>query len=487
MKKTILFPLLMLLSFPIFSQEFQIKQITSGDFDARNPAMVRGPFIDPNGIFFEMHTDSGSNIVFAKYMRGPDEFEAPILITSDNSFNINPAAVPDYIFFQTNKNGNWDIAYRKFVNNTWHEIEYLVNSLENETNPVALLYSEPYMAFNQNILFQKGDTIFVALNENNSFVIEPVFINSAEFSYAEYSGIIFSAWNSSMPQTGYHFVAVQSENNNKRLVSRYRTVNGEWDSLNIIIDSCNCSNPTFQIDEYWPISLIFEDSSNGNIRLFQVMNWTTDKSIFPVEINYSGNTYSYKSDMPYTVTLGRESFQNYRFPHSYFVEENNNKRIRLSLDNFWPNWEIGDTLVSVKFPLSKLSVSNLGASFGTETVYTVWEDSADGKIQLFSRNVFILYSSVEDETVPDDFIVHQNYPNPFNPTTTIEYKIVSGSDVRFEVINILGEKILEENYGYQQAGNYKINFNGANIPSGIYIYSLLVGEKRLSRKMVLLR
>lgn len=477
----------MFLSFPILSQDFQIKQITSGDFDARNPAMVRGPFIDPNGIFFEMHTDSGSNIVFAKYMRGPDEFEDPILITSDNFLNINPVAVPEFVFFQTNKNGNWDIAYRKYINNNWSETEYLVNSNEDEINPVVLHFSEPHLAYSQSVLFQKGDTIFVALNENNSFVIEPVFINSAEYNYAEYSGIIFSALNSSMPQTGYHFVAVLSENNNKRLVSRHRTVNGVWDSLNIIIDSCNCSNPTFQIDEYWPISLIFEDSSNGNIRLFQVMNWTTDKSIFPVEINYSGNIYSYRSDMPYTVTLDGESFQNYRFPHSYFVEENNNKRIRLSLDNFWPNWEIGDTLVSVKFPLSKLSVSNLGPCFGTETVYTVWEDSANGKIQLFSRNIFILYSSVEGETIPYGFKLYQNYPNPFNPLTKIEYKILSASDVRFEVINILGEKIFEENYGYQQAGNYKINFNGENIPSGVYIYTLFVGENRLSRKMVLLR
>ncbi|MBS4035840.1 MAG: T9SS type A sorting domain-containing protein [Ignavibacterium sp.] len=290
-----------------------------------------------------------------------------------------------------------------------------------------------------------------------------------------------------MPETGYHFVAVQKGDNIKKLVSRHRTINGQWDSLNIIIDSCDCSNPTFQIDEYWPISLIFEDTVDGNRRLFQVMNWTSDKSVFPVEINYSGNTYSYESDIPYVVTKDGIAYQNYRFPHSYFVDENNNKRIRLSFDNFWPNWGISDTLVSVKFPLSKLSVSNLGTSFGTETIYTVWEDSSNGKIQLFGRNEFILYGSVEDESNPGSFILYQNYPNPFNPVTAIEYKILSASDVRFEVINILGERVFEENYGYQQSGNYTLNFNGENIPSGVYIYTVFAGENRLSRKMVLLR
>ena len=487
MKKTILFPLLILYSFQLSAQDFQVKQITEGDYNARNPAMARGPFIDPSGIFFEMHTDSGSNIAFAKYMHWPDAFEDPILITSDNSLNINPAAVPEFIFFQTNKNGNWDIAYRKYVINNWGEIEYLVNSQEDEINPVPLLFSEPSLAFNQSILFQKGDTIFVALHENNSFITEAVFINSAEYSYTEYSGIIFSAWNSSMPETGYHFVAVQNGDNIKKLVSRHRTINGQWDSLNIIIDSCDCSNPTFQIDEYWPISLIFEDTVDGNRRLFQVMNWTSDKSVFPVEINYSGNTYNYESDIPYVVTKDGNSYQSYRYPHSYFVDENNYKRIRLSFDNFWPIWGTSDTLVSVKFPLSKLSVSNLGTSFGTETIYTVWEDSVDGKIQLFSRNVFILYSSVEDETNPGNFILYQNYPNPFNPLTAIEYKILTGSDVRFEVINILGEKVYKENFGYQSAGNYHIDFDGTKLPSGIYVYLIFAGENRLSKKMMLLK
>lgn len=487
MKKTILNFLLMFLSFPVCAQDFQIKQITSGDFDARNPVMARGPFIDPTGIFFEIHTDSGSNIAFSKYLHWPDAFEDPILITSDNSLNINPAAVPEYIFFQTNKYGNWDIAYRKYLINGWSEIEYLVNSQEDEINPVPMLFSEPSLAFIHNILFQKGDTIFIALKENDSFVTEPVFINSTAYSYNEYSGINFFAWNSSMPQSGYHIVAVLNENNNKKLVSRHRAINGQWDSLNVIIDSCDCSNPTFQIDEYWPISLIFEDTIDVNRKLFQVLNWTSDKSVFPVEINYSGNTLSYKSDIPYVVTKDGSSFQSYRFPHSYFVEENNNKRIRLSLDNYWSGWGFNDTLVSVKFPQSKLFVSNLGTSNNSESVYTVWEDSLNGKIQLLGRNEFILYGSIEDENTPGNFILYQNYPNPFNPVTKIEYRILTSSDVRFEVINILSEKVFEENYGYQESGNYTINFDGKDIPSGVYIYSVFSGENRLSRKMVLLR
>lgn len=52
---------------------------------------------------------------------------------------------------------------------------------------------------------------------------------------------------------------------------------------------------------------------------------------------------------------------------------------------------------------------------------------------------------------------------------------------------MLGEKVFEKNFGYQTAGSYKVNFNGKNLPSGVYIYSIYTSENRLSRKMMLMK
>ncbi|MFZ1282369.1 MAG: T9SS type A sorting domain-containing protein, partial [Ignavibacteriaceae bacterium] len=83
--------------------------------------------------------------------------------------------------------------------------------------------------------------------------------------------------------------------------------------------------------------------------------------------------------------------------------------------------------------------------------------------------------------------LYQNYPNPFNPETKIEYKLLQASDVKFNVFNILGEKVFEQNFGYQTAGSYKVNFDGENLPSGVYVYSIYTNENRLSRKMMLMK
>ena len=53
--------------------------------------------------------------------------------------------------------------------------------------------------------------------------------------------------------------------------------------------------------------------------------------------------------------------------------------------------------------------------------YTVWEDSSNGRINLFGLKRFDIISDVKDETFTSSFSLSQNYPNPFNPTTNIQY------------------------------------------------------------------
>lgn len=86
------------------------------------------------------------------------------------------------------------------------------------------------------------------------------------------------------------------------------------------------------------------------------------------------------------------------------------------------------------------------------------------------------------------FRLLQNYPNPFNPTTTIRFTVPKSAFVRLEVFNILGEKVKKLFEGYKAPGNYKIQFDGENLPSGVYFYRLQIdGVFKKVRKMMLLR
>jgi photosystem II stability/assembly factor-like uncharacterized protein len=89
--------------------------------------------------------------------------------------------------------------------------------------------------------------------------------------------------------------------------------------------------------------------------------------------------------------------------------------------------------------------------------------------------------------VPEEFTLSQNYPNPFNPTTTIEYSISESGTVKLVVYNSLGEEVATLVNDFKEAGNYKINFDAADLSSGIYYYRLASNSFNEIKKMILLK
>jgi hypothetical protein len=90
-------------------------------------------------------------------------------------------------------------------------------------------------------------------------------------------------------------------------------------------------------------------------------------------------------------------------------------------------------------------------------------------------------------SIPNDYVLSQNYPNPFNPSTVISYSLPSSSNIKLIVYNTLGQtvKILENSF--KKAGNYSINFNAADLPSGIYFYKLDAAQFSQVKKMILIK
>ena len=98
-------------------------------------------------------------------------------------------------------------------------------------------------------------------------------------------------------------------------------------------------------------------------------------------------------------------------------------------------------------------------------------------------------TSVNDETnnIPDQFSLSQNYPNPFNPTTSIEYIVPSNESVSLKVYDILGNEIAVLVNESKQPGSYHVAFDASKQASGVYLYKLSIGNKTLSKKMLLLK
>jgi len=97
-------------------------------------------------------------------------------------------------------------------------------------------------------------------------------------------------------------------------------------------------------------------------------------------------------------------------------------------------------------------------------------------------------TGVEDaQALPKNFSLEQNYPNPFNPTTKINFEMPKSSFVTLNVYNLLGQKVATLANQVMQAGSHSVDFNAANLPSGIYFYQLKTDNFSSIKKMTLLK
>ena len=81
----------------------------------------------------------------------------------------------------------------------------------------------------------------------------------------------------------------------------------------------------------------------------------------------------------------------------------------------------------------------------------------------------------------------QNYPNPFNPSTTINFTLTADNQVSLIVYNAIGEQVKVLYSGMLEAGVHSFNFNGDELPSGLYIYKLSTSSGSQVRKMMLVK
>lgn len=84
-----------------------------------------------------------------------------------------------------------------------------------------------------------------------------------------------------------------------------------------------------------------------------------------------------------------------------------------------------------------------------------------------------------------DYSLDQNYPNPFNPATKISYSIKEEGLVTLKVYDVLGKEIATLVNENKPEGNYEVDFNASQLPSGMYIYKLQSGGFSDVKKMLL--
>ena len=181
------------------------------------------------------------------------------------------------------------------------------------------------------------------------------------------------------------------------------------------------------------------------------------------------------------------------FPYEILIADESNVQMRLEMQdgthdyhNLWSN-DLEETGSRVETGHTFESITGiLFYSFGNYKLVPRKNSDFVGHVTSLSVN----------ETLPIDYTLSQNYPNPFNPSTVIKYTIPNlksslNSNVVLKIYDILGREVKTLVNENQRPGTYEIQFDTFSIEeqisSGIYFYSLKVGDFFQTKKMILLK
>ncbi len=78
-----------------------------------------------------------------------------------------------------------------------------------------------------------------------------------------------------------------------------------------------------------------------------------------------------------------------------------------------------------------------------------------------------------------------NYPNPFSGKTSIDINLDKSAPVSIVVSSLTGQQVSNVNYGTMGAGSHTLTFNAGSLTSGIYFYTLTIGDQKATNKMVI--
>lgn len=123
-------------------------------------------------------------------------------------------------------------------------------------------------------------------------------------------------------------------------------------------------------------------------------------------------------------------------------------------------------------------------------VYDQSESEPSNESSIIMTDVYNL-----TKEIPIEYSLKQNYPNPFNPITRIQYsiplKVKSGeskvNNITLKIYDVLGKEVVVLVNQKQLPGNYEVELDASQFPSGIYFYRLTAEEFIETKKMVLLK
>lgn len=252
------------------------------------------------------------------------------------------------------------------------------------------------------------------------------------------------------------------------------------------------------------------DLSNGPNRGTIYINWSdqrngsTDTDVFIVKSTDGGKTWSQpvrvNDDAP-----GRQNFMcwmNYDKTNGYlyvvFYDRRNYSGSSQSTDLYMArSTDGGKTFTNFKINQNAFTPDAatffgdyISISVHNNVVRPIWMQLNSGALSVWTaiidaKTLFTNeYSAISAPIVELD----QNYPNPFTQTTWITFSLNKPAKVSLHIYDALGKEVITllENEPYKSGKfDYIFNATTANLKAGVYYYTIVSEDQRITKKMVL--
>ena len=140
-----------------------------------------------------------------------------------------------------------------------------------------------------------------------------------------------------------------------------------------------------------------------------------------------------------------------------------------------PQSLIGDT-VSLYLPDDNLYF---------DVVFTSYTGVGGGGFSYIRTSVNSM--DLDQQQLPEEYVLSNNYPNPFNPITTFNYRLPAAATVSLRVYDLNGKLVLDFNDGIKSAGRHEIILTATGLSSGTYFCVFSAGSFQTSKKVMLLK
>lgn len=328
------------------------------------------------------------------------------------------------------------------------------------------------------------------------------------------------SYNSAL--SGNYLYSVVYERDGDIIFKNYESIlNQVWNDINLtdsIADVCRNPNVSAMVNYNQPIFVVYErQKANGDYALYYKKSGTSYiftgdtvalrgnnrnanflNGIGGISVSYESNfsgkwgIYEYVYGGSQANTLLQSGLFNYRNlknflypiitngPMTYYSLLTSYIIQRPAVTKILSTIQLGLLMDSITIgDSSSKSVLTLGNGLtkmtNTLRVWMVYDKDSAGFSTLDARGKLIVISNVNriGTEVPGSYSLGQNYPNPFNAISKIKYKISKSSNVKIDVMDILGKNVMSLVNEIHIPGIYETSFDGSMLNSGVYFIRML--------------